>query len=225
MTPPRGYAPLSKRPAAHGGTRRARYRAFRFSVLPSGASAPVREYVLSQQAEALEALLVTANAGATPVQRLRRAGWDGGLERGGVGVTGRAGASQSGAHPSSGGFRRVARRAERPHAPWLRHRHLPRPGGPHVQTAGRTGAQRLPASRRAGSLEPWTWLALAWLAGRDGEPALRRSLAASPRAHHPRRQTRPTLRAAAVGLAARAARPRREAQAAATEACGWRGWL
>jgi hypothetical protein len=143
--------------------------------------APLREYVLRQQSQAIEALL----AGATSRPEAERVGrLLGELQRDGFA----RGANARLADIAPGGaigLRLAASLGELPAA--LHDRMQPGCGAsPYRGLLGRTDQPLGQLARvdyeRLTELEaadPWHWLVLAWLAGAQGEHALRRSLAAA----------------------------------------------
>jgi tetratricopeptide (TPR) repeat protein len=143
-------------------------------------SAPLREYVLRQQAEAVQALLNTATtpAATTQVQRVLAE-----LARKGTSDAAAAWLIEQG-QPGAARVRHAAAFGELPAA--LDARMHPGCGGSYRGLVGRTykplGELALTDYQRLAEQEPsdpWTWLALAWLAGKEGEHALQRSLGAA----------------------------------------------
>ena len=145
-------------------------------------TAPMREYILRQQAEAIEALLASASAPAE-AKRVRRLLDE--LQR--KSYSKEANARLADTTPGgAAGLRLAASLGELPAA---LHERL-RPGGTcgstYVGLVGRTflplGALARADYQRLTELEPadpWHTLVLAWLAGIEGEPALQRTLAAA----------------------------------------------
>jgi tetratricopeptide (TPR) repeat protein len=144
-------------------------------------SAPLREYVLGQQAEALDALLATATTpdATREVERLL-----GELAREGISRAAGAWLSER-ADSGPARIRQAAAFGELPAALNAR-MHAGCDVVSYLGLLGRSyrplGELALGDYRQAAEQEvsnPWTWLALAWLAGREGELPLKRSLAAS----------------------------------------------
>jgi hypothetical protein len=143
-------------------------------------SAPMREYVLRQQTEAVQALLSTATTPAA-IQQVQRV----------LAELSRDGASNGAAAwlldqpPSeSAHIRQAAAFGELPAA--LDARMQPGCGGSYRGLLGRTyrplGALALTDYQRVAEQEPsdpWVWLALAWLGDAEAERALQHSLAAA----------------------------------------------
>jgi hypothetical protein len=143
--------------------------------------APMREYVLRQQSQAIEALLAAATTPAE-TERVRRL--LGELQRDGFARAANARLADT-APGGATGLRLAASLGELPAA--LHDRMQPACGASSYRgLLGRTDQplgqlarvdyQRLTEIEPA---DPWHWLVLAWLAGAHGEPALRRSLAAA----------------------------------------------
>lgn len=142
-------------------------------------SAPVREYVLRQQALAVEALLASATTPASveAVERIL-----GELAR--DGVSNPAQAWLTGTAPGGPtGLRLGSAMGELPAALDARMQQRLPCSGSFIGLMGRQfeplGARALADYRQLTEIEPddpWHWLVLAWLAGVQGEPALQRSL-------------------------------------------------
>ena len=145
-------------------------------------TAPMREYILRQQAEAIEALLASTSAPAE-AKRVRRL--LGELHRDGYarGADARLADTTPG---GAAGLRLAASLGELPAALHERLRPGGRCGSTYVGLVGRTflplGALARADYQRLTELEPadpWHALVLAWLAGIEGEPVLQRALAAA----------------------------------------------
>ena len=145
-------------------------------------TAPMREYILRQQAEAIEALLASTSAPAE-AKRVRRL--LGELHR--DGYAREADARLADTTPGgAAGLRLAASLGELPAALHERLRPGGRCGSTYVGLVGRTflplGALARADYQRLTELEPadpWHALVLAWLAGIEGEPVLQRALAAA----------------------------------------------
>jgi len=145
-------------------------------------TAPMREYILRQQAEAIEALLASASAPAE-AKRVRRLLDE--LRR--KSYSREANARLADISPGGAtGLRLAASLGELPAALDERLRPGGRCGTTYVGVLGRTfvplGALARADYQRLAELEPadlWHTLVLAWLAGIEGEPALQRTLAAA----------------------------------------------
>src|SRR5215831_3441942 len=145
-------------------------------------TAPMREYILRQQAEAIEALLASASAPAE-AKRVRRLLDE--LRR--KSYSREANARLADTTPGGAtGLRLAASLGELPAALDERLRPGGRCGTTYVGVLGRTflplGALARADYQRLAELEPadlWHTLVLAWLAGIEGEPALQRPLAAA----------------------------------------------
>lgn len=145
-------------------------------------TAPMREYILRQQGEAIEALLASASV---PGEAMRVRRLLGELQRGGYARV--ADARLADTIPGGAtGLRLAASLGELPAA--LHERLLPggRCGTTYLGLVGRTflplGALARADYQRLTELEPadpWHALVLAWLAGIEGEPALQRALVAA----------------------------------------------
>lgn len=145
-------------------------------------TAPIREYILRQQAEAIEALVASARAPdeATRVRRML-----GELQRDGY-ARGADAHLADAAPGGAAGLRLAASLGELPAALHERLRPGGRCGSTYVGLVGRTfqplGARARSDYERLIEIEPtdpWHPLVLAWLAGIEGEPALQRILAAA----------------------------------------------
>jgi hypothetical protein len=143
-------------------------------------TAPMREYLLRQQAEAIDALVASAGAPdqARQVRRLL-----GELERDGYSRGADARLAET-APGGAAGLRLAASLGELPAALSERLFVGGKCGTTYFGLLGRTfqplGALARPDYERLATLEPtnpWHTLVLAWLAGRDGEAALQRTLA------------------------------------------------
>lgn len=145
-------------------------------------TAPMREYILRQQAEAIEALLASASASAE-AKRVRRLLDK--LQR--DGYAREADARLADTTPGgAAGLRLAASLGELPAALHERLRPGGRCGSTYVGLVGRTflplGALVRADYQRLTELEPadpWHVLVLGWLAGIEGEPVLQRALAAA----------------------------------------------
>src|SRR5215475_14347531 len=145
-------------------------------------TAPMREYILRQQAEAIEALLASASAPAE-AKRVRRLLDE--LQR--ESYSKDANARLADTTPGgAAGLRLAASLGELPAALHERLRPGGRCGSTYVGMVGRTflplGALARADYQRLSELEPadpWHALVLAWLVGIEGEPALQRVLAAA----------------------------------------------
>ena len=143
--------------------------------------APMREYVLRQQALAIESLLASATTTAAAERVGRMLGE---LQRDGFSRAATAWLSDT-VPADATGLRLAAALGELPAALEVRMR----PGCPAGRYRGLLGRTYKPLgdlaitdARRLTELEPddpWHWLVLAWLSGAQGEPALVRSLAAA----------------------------------------------
>ena len=172
-------------------------------------TAPMREYILRQQAEAIEALLASASAPAE-AKRVRRLLDE--LQR--DGYAREADARLADTTPGgAAGLRLAASLGELPAALHERLRPGGRCGSTYVGMVGRTlqplGALARADYQRLTELEPadpWHALVLAWLAGIEGEAALQRAL--PPRRSMPSAENaaRADPRLAAAGLAAPSSR-------------------
>ncbi len=143
-------------------------------------TAPIREYILRQQAAAIEALVASAR-GADEARRVRR--MLGELERDGYSRSADAYLADS-APGGAAGLRLAASLGELPAALDERLRPGGRCGSTYFGLVGRTlrplGALARADYERLGELEPkdpWHTLVLAWLAGVQGEAALQRTMA------------------------------------------------
>ncbi len=143
-------------------------------------SAPMREYVLRQQAEAVQALLGTATTPAA-IQQVQRVLAE--LSRDGTSNAAAAWLLDQ-APSESAHIRQAAAFGELPAA--LDARMQPGCGGSYRGLLGRTyqplGDLALSDYQRVAEQEPsdpWPWLALAWLGNPEAERVLQRSLAAA----------------------------------------------
>lgn len=172
-------------------------------------TAPMREYLLRQQAEAIEALVASASAPAEArtVRRLLDKLLRDGHAR-------EADARLADTAPGGAtGLRLAASLGELTAA--LNERLAPRGcGTTYISLLGRTfvplGTLARADYQRLVELEPedpWHPLVLAWLAGAEGEPALQRTLSVAQAARGDE-AARADLRLAATGLAAAPAGPR-----------------
>ena len=143
-------------------------------------AAPLREYILQQQAEAIEVLLASANSSPADADRVRRLLAK--LERDGYAREADARLAET-VPGGATGLRLAASLGELPAA--LHDRLLPggRCGSTYVGLVGRTlqplGALARGDYQRLVALEPsdpWHSLVLAWIEGADGEAALQLAL-------------------------------------------------
>jgi tetratricopeptide (TPR) repeat protein len=157
-------------------------------------TAPIREYILRQQAAAIDALVASAS-GPNEARRVRR--MLGELERDGYSRSADAYLADT-APGGAAGLRLAASLGELPAALDERLRPGGRCGNTYTGLVGRTlqplGALARADYERLAELEPkdpWHTLVLAWLGGVRGEPALRRTMAVAqsiPDAESPRVQ-------------------------------------
>ena len=143
-------------------------------------TAPIREYILRQQAAAIEALVASAR-GPDEARRVRR--MLGELERDGYSRSADAYLADT-APGGAAGLRLAASLGELPAALHERLRPGGRCGSTYFGLVGRTlrplGALVRADYERLGELEPkdpWHTLVLAWLAGVQGEATLQRTMA------------------------------------------------